>query len=279
MRSQGRRHRNSRDNGSAGKAPGPRVRIQKALAQAGVASRRACEVMVEEGRVAVNGEIVSRLPVLIDPASDRVTVDEVTIRFSGPASRHLYILLNKPRRAVSTVSDPGGRRTVTDLVQHPSGARLYPVGRLDYDTMGLLLLTNDGDLAERLTHPRFGVEQTYRAVVRGAMTELDIERLEMTMRAKSRRSGHGPGAYLRLVRTESQRSIIDITLREGRNKQVGLMLARAGFPVRKLTRTALGPLELTGVAVSQWRELAPGEVRALRRAASQGAKARAGGDA
>jgi len=261
-------------------APGARIRIQKALAQAGVASRRACEAMVQEGRIAVNGEIVMRLPVLIDPARDRITVDEAPVRLSGPAARHLYILLNKPRRAVSTLSDPGGRRTVADLVKHPSGARLYPVGRLDYDAMGLLLLTNDGDLAQRLTHARFGVEQTYRAVVKGPMTQADLDRLEDEMRSRGRRAGVPPGVGLRLVRTEPQRAVIDITLREGRNRQVGLMLSRAGFPVRKLMRIGLGPLELKGVAVGQWRELAPAEVRALRRATERsprsGARAGAG---
>lgn len=249
------------------------VRIQKVMASAGIASRRACEQMVEEGLVSVNGEVVASLPKLVDPLTDRIEIDGRPLkRMTARGERPVYVMLYKPRHTVSTASDPEGRRTVTDLVEHPTGVRLYPVGRLDYDTMGLVLLTNDGDLANKLTHPRYGVHKTYRAIVRGRLEEEDVARLEKGIVLATRREGRTVGvertggAEITIVKREPARTIIDITLDEGRNRQVRRMLAKVGCPVKKLVRIRLGPLALKGVSMGHWRELLPGEVAALRRA-------------
>lgn len=245
------------------------VRLQKALAEAGVASRRACEELIEGGRVRVNGRVVRDLPAWVDPASDRIEVEGRPVQV---AQRLVYVMLNKPRRTLSTMSDPDERRTVADLVKHPSGERLYPVGRLDYDTTGLLLMTNDGALANRLTHPSYGVEKTYRATIKGALEAEQIEALEKGIFLAERRAGREAGARraahvgLRIVFRERERTIIELTLKEGRNRQVRRMLAGVGHPVKKLQRIAMGPLRLKGLSLGEWRELTRSEVRALREA-------------
>ncbi len=247
-------------------------RIQRLLADAGVASRRACEELILEGRVEVNGVPVVDLPLFIDPDRDTVHIDGKPIQLK--AERHIYILLNKPPRTLTTVADEPGadRRTVLDLVEHPSRARLFPVGRLDYDTTGLLLLTNDGELANRLTHPRFGVEKTYRAVVKGLIHDEDTQRLERGIYLAERREGHTVGAartahvQIHVVKRDRDRSTLQITLKEGRNRQVRRMLASVGCPVKRLERIAMGPLELKGIARGNWRELTQPEIHALRRA-------------
>ncbi|MEQ8850870.1 MAG: pseudouridine synthase [Phycisphaerales bacterium] len=252
------------------------VRIQKALAAAGVGSRRACERLIEDGAVAVNGAIVTDLPAWVDPESDEITVSG---RILPRPERRIYILLYKPRNTVCTVDDPSGRRTVLDIVEHPSGVRLYPVGRLDYDTMGLLLLTNDGPLANQLTHPRFGVSKTYRAIVKGRLEDEDVRRLAKGVHLAERREGRTVGGKrttgvdLRIVRREPERTIIDITLSEGRNRQVRRMLATVGCNVKKLVRTEMGPLRLKGLRLGEWRELTSGEIRSLRNAARSGKNA------
>lgn len=246
------------------------------MADAGVASRRACEAMIEEGRVRVNGETVTELPVLVDPSADRIIVDNKVLE---KPERHVYVLLYKPRNTLCTLDDPDGRRTVADIVKHPSGVRLYPVGRLDYDTMGLLLMTNDGDLANALTHPRYGVHKTYRAVVKGAVTREDVKTLERGIFLAHRRDGQTVGAErtggarLHVVRAEHDRTILDITLSEGRNRQVRRMLAHLGHRVKKLTRVSMGPLQLKGLRLGEWRELTSHELQSLRRAARKGERA------
>lgn len=261
------------------------VRLHKYLADRGIGSRRACEDMIAHGRVTVNGSVVTTMPVLIDPTTDRIIVDGEAIR-PQKAERRVYVLLNKPRKTLSTTTDPDGRRTCLDLVDHPSGARLFPVGRLDYDTMGLLLLTNDGDLANGLTHPGRGVEKTYRAVVKGNLDESELDMLEGVFRAvrrgprpggagprggerrgKPRRKGGPPPVHLSIVKHEPDRTVIDITLAEGRGAEVQDVLARFSKPVKKLVRIRLGPLELKGVELGAWRDLSPMEVHKLRRAA------------
>ncbi len=241
------------------------------LARAGVASRRDCEALIEKGRVEINGRAVRELPVFVDPSEDRIVVNG---RVIPPPERSLYILLNKPARTLTSARDEPGadRRIVLDLVDHPQKARLFPVGRLDYDTVGLLLLTNDGELANRLTHPRYGVPKTYRAVVRGRIEPEDVERLEKGIYLADRKAGRTVGAVrtsrveLRVVHTEADRTTLDITLREGRNRQVRRMLSSVDLPVKKLERTAMGPLRLKGVARGDWRELTKREVDALRKA-------------
>ncbi|MEM1423315.1 MAG: pseudouridine synthase [Planctomycetota bacterium] len=264
------------DGVPGGEGGGERVRLQKFMSEAGVASRRASEGMIEEGRVRVNGRVVTDLPVLIDPAEDAVTVDHRPV---AGRERHVYVMLHKPRNTLSTLDDPDERRTVKDVVKHPSGARLYPVGRLDYDTMGLLLMTNDGALANALTHPRYGVHKTYRAVVKGAVTQDDVKTLEKGIYLAYRRDGvtvgaeRTGGASLRVVRAERDRTILDITLSEGRNRQVRRMLAHLGHRVKKLTRVSMGPVQLKGLRLGEWRELTKHEVQSLRRAARRGERA------
>lgn len=250
---------------------GARMRLQRFLADAGVASRRASELLIEEGRVRVNGEVVDQIPAFVDPAEDRVQVDGKVIE---GAERHLYVMLNKPGRTLSTVEDEPGaaRRTVLDLVEHPSGARLYPVGRLDFDTRGLILLTNDGELANLLTHPRFGVEKTYIAIVKGSLEDDAVGRLERGIYLAERREGRTVGATrtsrvgLKVLRRNRDTTMLEVTLKEGRNRQVRRMLASVGCPVKRLERVAMGPLKLKGLARGEWRELTSGELQALRRA-------------
>ena len=246
------------------------IRLQKVMASAGVGSRRLCEQLIEQGSVRVNGRVVNRLPAWVDPADDEIIVEGKKL---PKADRRLYVMLYKPRETMSTLSDPEGRRTVADLVPHPSGIRLYPVGRLDYDTMGLLLMTNDGELANRLTHARYGVTKTYRALVKGDMTDAAIEALQkeiaLIQRRESRRAAGKPqstGLTIRTVSRASDRSVIDITITEGQNRSVRKILTDAGCKLKKLVQIRLGPLSLKGVARAQWRELTRDELRALREA-------------
>ena len=269
----------TRANGEGSSRPAAGlVRLQRYLADAGVASRRAGELLIEEGRVEVNGVMVRALPAFIDPAHDRVRVDG---RAVGAPERRVYVMLNKPGRTLTAVMDEPGaaRRTVLDLVAHPSGARLFPVGRLDFDTTGLVLLTNDGELANRLTHPRYGVVKTYHAVVRGLIDDEALEKLAQEIyvaeRKETQASGAGRAARvgLRVLRRDRDRSVLEVTLKEGRNRQVRRMLAGAGCPVKRLEHVAMGPLVLKGLALGAWRELTRDELRVLRRAARGGAGA------
>lgn len=268
-----------------------RERLQRIMAAAGVAARRACEAMILEGRVSVNGRVVSSLPAFADPVGDTICVDGRVLPRAG-AKRHVYIMLNKPARTLSTTADEEhlDRTTVLELVRHPANPRLFPVGRLDWEATGLMLLTDDGELANRLTHPRYGVAKTYEAVVRGDVSDeaLDALRTEIRRleRRAARRSAEGVPTDLAppeisLVSREGDRAVLEVTLRESRNRQVREMLAAAGLSVKRITRTAIGPLRLRGVAIGRWRELERDELRSLRRAAKgderRGGKRRAGG--
>jgi pseudouridine synthase len=232
------------------------IRLQKILAQAGVASRRAAEKLIVDGRVAVNGETVRELGTKADP-SDDIRVDGRRIR---AAERKRYILLNKPAGFVTTRSDPQRRRTVLDLL---GGVReyVYPVGRLDYDTEGLLLLTNDGDLAVQLTHPRHGVERTYEARVAGIPDDEALERLRRGIPLDGHRT---LPADVQLLSRSSKRPVVRLTIREGRNRQVRRMLEAVGHPVETLTRTRIGPLSDRQLKPGEWRELTAEEIRRLR---------------
>jgi pseudouridine synthase len=235
------------------------IRLQKILSQAGVASRRAAERLMEEGRVSVNGETVRELGTKADPARDDIRVDGRRIR---SAERHRYILLNKPRGYVSTRSDPQRRPTVIDLL---AGVReyVYPVGRLDYDTEGLLLLTNDGDLAAGLTHPRHGVERTYEARVAGMPDERALERLRTGIPLDGKRTRP---ADVRLLNAggSDREGILQLTIREGRNRQVRRMCEAVGHPVQRLRRTRIGPIADRRLKPGEWRELTVEEVKKLR---------------
>lgn len=229
-------------------------RLQKVLAGAGLGSRRACEILIEEERVTVNGE-VAILGRRVDPESDRIEVDGLRVPVRAGLVTYL---LNKPRGVVSTASDPQGRPTVVELV--PPEPRIFPVGRLDTDTEGLLLLTNDGDLAHRLTHPSFGVEKEYLAQVDGSPTPAELRRLRQGielddgMTAPAKASLTAPGA-VRLV------------IHEGKNRQVRRMLEAVGHPVTRLVRTRIGPLADRRLKPGEWRVLEMEEVRALEAAA------------
>ena len=248
------------------------VRLQRVLADAGVAARRVCEEMIEEGRVQVNGVTVSRLPVFVDPETDRIAVDGRPI---GRADRHVYLLLNKPERVLTVTGDEPGadRRTVLDLVKHPWKVRLVPVGRLEFDAAGLVLLSNDGALVHRLTHPRFGVAKVYRVAVKGVMTPVAVARVERDL-AKvqskdSRRAGrlHSSRAAIEVTERTATGTVLEVTLAAGPTPRLREVLSREGHPVRRVEQVSLGPLRLTGVQRGNWRELDRREVQALRRAA------------
>ncbi|MGD9691673.1 MAG: pseudouridine synthase [Phycisphaerales bacterium] len=262
-------------------------RLQRVLADAGIASRRACEALIEKGEVRVNGMVVDRLPVFVTP-EDRVEYRGVVVQQQEKGGgkgkggeRLVYVMVYKPGNTVSTVWDPEGRRTVLDIVKHPSGVRLFPVGRLDYDSRGLLLMTNDGELANRLTHPRYEVHKTYRVLVKGRIEDEQVGELERGIYLAERREGETVGAKrtgrveLRVVKRDATRTVMDITLTEGRNRQVRRMLAGVGHPVKKLVRTKIGPLELKGLALGEWRELTRDELKALKAAAKGGGAAKA----
>lgn len=250
--------------------PTSRVRIQRVLADAGVASRRACESLVEEGAVTVNGRVIQKLPCFVDPDSDRIFCNGRRIE---KPRRHHYIMLFKPRGFVCTSSDPEGRKKAIDLVEHPSGVRLFSVGRLDIDSSGLLLLTDDGDLANRLTHPSFEVHKGYDVTVRGRLDEEAVEKLRRGLYLSDRRregeATRTAESGVTVLRRDRDRTRLYVELREGRNRQIRRLMDRIGHPVKKLRRVALGPLKLKGLSVGDWRELTPGELGQIRRASQR----------
>ena len=241
------------------------VRLQKMLSAAGIASRRAAERLMQEGRVTVNGRAVTALGARADPACDAVRVDG---RLVGRAPQRRYILVNKPRGVVTTRKDPQRRRTVLDLLPRVR-EYVYPVGRLDYDSEGLVLVTNDGGLAARLTHPRHGLERVYEALVEGVPSATSLRRLRDGVPLDGRRT---VPAAVRLLGGHRTRSVdqarLEITLREGRNRQVRRMLAAVGHRVRRLRRIQFGPLRDRRLPAGRHRELSRGELAALRGAVS-----------
>ena len=233
------------------------MRLQKYLALCGVASRRAAEEMIAAGRVRVNGKKITRMGVLVAPAADMVEVDNRPVR---PAQKYEYILLYKPEGCVTTMKDPYGRPTVKDLVRD-TGARVFPVGRLDRDTSGLLLLTNDGELANRLTHPSYGIEKEYLARVKDLPSRETLQRLAAGVMLAD---GMTAPAKVRLVKGGRPTSLLSLTLKEGRNRQVRRMLEAVNHPVVSLKRVRLGPLTLKGLRRGEWRRLTAQEVKALK---------------
>jgi len=253
--------------------------------------------------VSVNGKVVKGLPAFVDPEKDRIVADGRPVARQRP--RPIYIMVNKPARVLTTAADEPGmeRTTVLDLVDHPAKPRLFPVGRLDYDTMGLVLLTNDGAMANGLTHPSYGVPKTYRVEVKGVLDVMAAMRVQKALVKELRRadryvgrvvpgaaskaeahaaggaplepahiaapgglSGAAGRVELAIAGYEEDRTVLLITLREGRSGSIGKMLSLAGCPVKKLERTAIGPLQLTAVARGRWRELERPEVHALKAA-------------
>lgn len=228
-------------------------RLQKVLARTGIGSRRVCEELIAEGRVRVNGEIAV-LGRRVLPDADAIEIDGVPIAVKPGL---VYYLLNKPRGVVTTAADPQGRRTVVEMV--PPEPRVFPVGRLDSDTEGLLLMTNDGALAHRLTHPSFGVEKEYLAEVQGTPSAGDLRRLREGVNLEDGRTSPARVSTL-------GPNLLRITIHEGRNRQVRRMCETVGHPVVRLVRTRIGPIAERSLKPGQWRELTTKEVRSLERA-------------
>lgn len=231
------------------------VRLQKVLAQAGVASRRAAEDLIFRGQVEVNGEVVREQGLRVDPATAVIRVDGRRI---PPQQAHEYVVLNKPRGVVSTMEDPQGRPTVADYLGERG--RLFHVGRLDADTEGLLILTNDGDFAQRLAHPSYEVSKTYVAEVTGQVSEATLKRLRSGIRLDD---GPVQADQARLVQGLGDRSLVRVTLHSGRNRIVRRMFDAVGHPVRKLSRIAIGPVKLGDLKPGAVRDLTRDEIGAL----------------
>ncbi len=244
--------------------------MHKFLAACGVGSRRRCEALIAAGAVAVDGRAVMRQGETIVPGLNRVTVRGREVRFEPVC----YWLLHKPVGCVSTCHDPQGRRTVLDLLPR-APARLYPVGRLDYDSEGLLILTNDGELAHRLAHPRHEIEKRYRATLDG---ELDAAAMRRLTRGLSIDGALMRMAGIRRLRRSPQGPVYEVRLREGRNRQIRRMMAAAGRTVRRLARVQFGPLALGDLPPGAARPLTSAEVQALRRVTALEQRKPRGGD-
>ena len=287
------------------------IRLQKAMAESGLASRRACEELIEAGRVTVNGTQVKELPAWVDPAQDTIKVDGESLPRT-PRSRRgkentaigkTYVMVNKPRGVISTNDDPEGRKRVIDLVEDStlSRKRLFPVGRLDADSTGMILLTDDGELTHRLTHPSFEATKEYRVTVKGRVSIKDLEKLRKGIylaspseisKSKSAEGASAPGSKtdpsqgptprnksdakkatvegVRILRVETDRTggdrtMLAITLHEGQNREIRRVLARLDLKVTKLKRIAIGPLQMKTLRSGSWRELTGPEVRKLRK--------------
>ncbi|MBI5879414.1 MAG: rRNA pseudouridine synthase [Chloroflexi bacterium] len=236
------------------------IRLHKVLADAGVASRRHAEALIADGRVRVNGVVVREMGVQVKPDRDRIQVDGQPVEIRQD---HVYLALNKPRGVVSTASDPEGRKTVIDLV--PRDRRVYPVGRLDYDSEGLMLLTDDGAMANRLLHPRYEQEREYRALVTGTPPDTVLKKL---CEGIDLEDGHTAPARFEIDSRVSGDAWLRVIMREGRNRQVRRMLEAVGYPVKRLVRARLATLRLGDLASGQWRRLTPREVADLRQATS-----------
>lgn len=234
-----------------------KIRLQKYMAQCGVASRRKCEEMIKSGQVTINGEVVRDMGVKIDPSHDRVFVNGKRISLE---ENYVYIMLNKPRGYITTVKDQYNRPTVMDLVKDIS-ERIYPIGRLDYESEGLLLLTNDGNIAFHLTHPRHQIDKEYVVRVEGCPSSEDIDKL---------RNGIDIGGFITspaqvdLIRKNKQTSLIRITIKEGKNRQVRRMFDAIGHPVIYLKRIRIGNIKLGNLELGKWRHLTNRELEALK---------------
>jgi 23S rRNA pseudouridine2605 synthase len=241
--------------------------LQKILSAAGIASRRASEDLIREGRVMVNGKPVLELGTKADPARDDVRVDGRRVKH---AEQHRYLLLNKPKGYVTTRADPRHRPTVLDLVATVR-EYIYPVGRLDFDSAGLLLLTNDGELAAQLTHPRHGIEREYQAWVLGVPDTHDLERLRRGITLEGRRTNPARVAVLHQGRgRRAAQTLLSFVIREGRNRQVRRMCDAIGHPVVDLERVRIGPITDRALKPGQFRELRPRELEQLVRAIQSG---------
>jgi pseudouridine synthase len=235
-------------------------RLQKLMAAAGVDSRRKCEELIRKGLVQVNQRVVDELPVFADPEKDTITVDGKKIQ----PERKVYYLLNKPKGVVCTNFDPQGRKKAVDIVR--SKERLFCVGILDIDTTGLIILTNDRELTNKLSHPRYAVPKTYVARVKGRIDGRAVEKLKKGVWLAG---GKTARAAVKILKRDRQQSLIEITIRQGINRQVRRMLACVGLSVKSLARTRIDDLTIRGLSVGKFRELTGAEVLLLKRAASK----------
>lgn len=235
------------------------IRLQKFLAASGAASRRGAEKLIAGGRVKVNGSVVDEMGVKVDPHRDRIELDEILLELPAKKS---YYLLHKPAGYLTTVQDPFGRATVMELFPRHLRPGLFPVGRLDLETEGLLLLTNDGELAYRLTHPRFEVQKKYLALVQGIPEK---EQLLLLRNGVTLEEGRTSPAWVKIVSVDERKktTLLALTLHEGRNRQIRRMCAAVGHPVLKLKRTALAFLTLKGLQPGSYRPLTKEEVERL----------------
>jgi 23S rRNA pseudouridine2605 synthase len=231
------------------------VRLQKFLAEAGVASRRAAEQLIVKGRVEVNGETITQLGAKVDPARDRVMVDGRGVK----TKRKLYVALNKPKGYICTRSDPEQRRIITDLL--PLEWRsLYPVGRLDHDTEGLIFITNDGDFALHLTHPRYGTRKVYHATVEGRVEQSHLSRFTAGIMDDGELL---KASRARLLSANNTRSVVEVELAEGKNREIRRMFKSLGLEVSKLKRTQIGRIKLGELPTGKWRTLTEPEIKSL----------------
>jgi len=236
-------------------------RLNKLLAHAGIGSRRQCDALIKEGRVFVDGQVIRELGTKVDPGKQRITADGQPIKIERP----VYWVVNKPRGYLSTNFDPAGRPRVIELVPHVS-QRVYTVGRLDEASEGLMLLTNDGDLANRLMHPRFGVDKTYLAQVAGNPTAEEMQRV---LRGIWLSDGHVRAKRVHREKRQGESTWLRIVLNEGKNREIRRMLARLGHKVLRLRRIAIGPVKLGDLGQGKARRLTPLELAALRQVAQR----------
>lgn len=248
--------------------PGRGTRLHKIMSRCECGSRRICEMLIKQGSVKVNGHTVTYSPAWVNPSEDIITVNGRKLK---QTTTLIYTMLYKPRGTITTSNDPEGRTTVCDLVKHPSKKRLYPVGRLDTDSSGLILMTNDGELANKITHPKYGVIKEYQVTVRGEINENSLRRLRNGIflheknNIKSRKTKK---TFIKISSKSREKTNLQIKLHEGRNRQIRRMLTKIGYPVHRLKRTRLGPLKLKDLQAGQWRDLFPEEVLRLRRECS-----------
>ena len=236
-------------------------RLQKVLAAAGVDSRRKCEELILSGVVRINRKVVDKLPAFVDPEKDVITVNGKKIR----AAQKVYFLLNKPKGVICTNLDPQGRKKAIDIVKVRE--RIFCVGRLDADTTGIIILTNDSELANRLTHPRYGLAKTYVVRVKGQIYGEAVEKLKKGIWLAE---GKTAGSSVKILKRSHKESLIEITIRQGLNRQIRRMLARVGLPVRTLARTRIGKLNTRGLGVGKFRTLTKAEVAYLKKKTCSG---------
>lgn len=234
------------------------VRLNKLLAENGIASRRRADQLIADGEVMVDGNIVTELGTKVDPTTQRVEWDGMILRAGGELLR--YYLLNKPTGVVCTNDEKELRRRAWDMITDPQKGRIYPVGRLDVDSSGLIILTNDGEFTHKVTHPSFGIEKTYEVKIPGNVADPDLERIRKGLHLAE---GKTAGARIAVLGRNDHMTKVTITLTEGKNREVRRVFARFGYKVKELHRVAIGPLKDRGLGMGHWRQLGPEEVAAI----------------